>query len=422
MSMEERPRVLVVDTQPIDPPVGGGRIRLLGLYHALGLPTLYLGSYDWYDAPYRSHRLSPDLTEINIPLGRAHLNLGAEWTTFGGLPTVMDTAFPLMAPLSPELGQAARVAVRRSDIVVVSHPWAFPLVREALAPAQLLVYDAHNVEGLLRAQLLDDGGFGTELVKHVLTTEYELAHRADLLVACSRGDCQLFGELYGVPEKKTCEVPNGVFARQIVPPTPAAKRDAKEHLRHASSSAIFLGSAYEPNIEAVEFICARLAPVLPAITFLLCGGVTEAVPLARWRSRRPLNVRFVGPVSEEKKLQCLWAADMAINPMFAGSGTNIKMFDYLAAGLPVVTTAVGARGIDTGAEQILITAEADAFAGALRQLAEDPDHARALAAQGRQLVEQRYAWENISPNLGALLRQALAEKRAAWLGSGRTAA
>ena len=35
-----------------------------------------------------------------------------------------------------------------------------------------------------------------------------------------------------------------------------------------------------------------------------------------------------------------------INPMISGSGTNIKMFDFMAAGLPIITTDIGARGIE----------------------------------------------------------------------------
>ena len=63
-------RVVVLDMQPIDPPIGGGRLRLLGLYHALGinLPTTYIGSFDWPVTSARKHKLSPNLEEIDIPL------------------------------------------------------------------------------------------------------------------------------------------------------------------------------------------------------------------------------------------------------------------------------------------------------------------------------------------------------------------
>ena len=53
-------KVTVLDMQPIDPAVGGGRLRLLGLYHASAthLPTTYVGTYDWPGPGYRDHQLT----------------------------------------------------------------------------------------------------------------------------------------------------------------------------------------------------------------------------------------------------------------------------------------------------------------------------------------------------------------------------
>src|SRR5262245_10872283 len=63
-------RVTVLDMQPIEPAVGGGRRRLLGLYHNLGAdtPTTYVGTYDWPGPGARDHQLTPTLREIDVPL------------------------------------------------------------------------------------------------------------------------------------------------------------------------------------------------------------------------------------------------------------------------------------------------------------------------------------------------------------------
>src|SRR5439155_916404 len=58
----------------------------------------------------------------------------------------------------------------------------------------------------------------------------------------------------------------------------------------------------------------------------------------------PLNVRMVGEV--ERVDGCLGAADMAIVPLTRGSGTRIKILDAWAAGLPVLSTSIGASGLD----------------------------------------------------------------------------
>ena len=98
----------------------------------------------------------------------------------------------------------------------------------------------------------------------------------------------------------------------------------------------------------------------------------------------------------------LAAADVAVNPMFSGSGTNIKMFDFMAAGLPVISTPTGARGINLSESALHICAARE-FAGALRHVLGDVDYARRLGTAARRLVGESYAWERLSPRLGRLL-------------------
>jgi len=96
--------VTVLDMQPIEPAVGGGRLRLLGLYHNLGrsLPTTYVGTYDWPGEAYRRHRLSETLEEIDVPLSAAHFAAAAEWKERAGGKTIIDLA-DMGPPLAGEL-------------------------------------------------------------------------------------------------------------------------------------------------------------------------------------------------------------------------------------------------------------------------------------------------------------------------------
>ena len=406
-------RVAVLDMQPIDPPVGGGRIRLLGLYHALGrdLPTTYVGSYDWPGPPARRHRLSPTLEEIDVPLTAEHFQVAEQWRAFAGERPVVDVAFPLMARHSQDFEEKARAAAREADIVVFSHPWIFPSVRDVLDDErQLIVYDAQNFEGLLRAELLDDGGFGTEVVKHVVLTERELAHRADLVLTCSHEDARLFAEVYGVEEQKLRTVPNGVFVNVLRPPTIDEKRSARTALGLERRCAIFLGSRYAPNVAAIEFIRSRLARSLPDVSFLVCGGVAEAF-LHDQRGVVPSNLHLYPSLTEEEKLQLLWGADVAINPVFNGSGTNIKMFEFMAVGLPIVSTTVGARGISSDGDVPIVVADASAFSAALERLVHDEPSARQLGSDARRFVERHFSWERVSPQLGHTLVEAHQAKR-----------
>src|SRR5687768_8903413 len=66
--------------------------------------------------------------------------------------------------------------------IFFSHPWIYPLVKDVLRRrAQLVVYESHNVEGLLRMRLLGDNPFGSRIAAHAAAIERELCHAADLV-------------------------------------------------------------------------------------------------------------------------------------------------------------------------------------------------------------------------------------------------
>jgi glycosyltransferase involved in cell wall biosynthesis len=397
-------KVTVLDMQPIEPAVGGGRLRLLGLYHNLGemVETTYVGSYDWPGPRYRDHYLTPTLREIDVPLSDRHFSAADDWRRLAGGKTVIDTSFPMLAHHSPEYVHAAKAAGSDADVVVCSHPWVYPVVRDVLdRPGQLLVYDAQNVESVLRYRLLGDSETGLRIVRHATAVERELCRRADLVLTCSHEDRDLFHRLYDIPFGKCLVMPNGTFVGE--PLSDPARRDKKRLLGLADRPlALFLGSLYPPNEEAAAFISMELAPALPDVTFAICGGVGAAVDRASLARRGIANVHVTGVVDDGARRDYLAAADVAINPMFTGSGTNIKMFDFMAAGLPVISTPTGARGIALF-DSALHICPAREFAGALRQMLTDDEYARRLGRAARRLVCESYSWERLSPRLGRLL-------------------
>lgn len=396
--------VAVLDMQPIDPPVGGGRLRLLGLYHGLGprLFARYVGSYDWPGPGFRQQLLSDRLEEMLVPLSAAHFAAAKAKARAIGRGVVIDTTFHELAHLSPDYVSAVRAVVAAANIVVMSHPWAYPLVRDLIdVKRQLLVYDAQNMEGLLRAELLDDGNHGTAVVRGVVAVESELCQAADLVLACSYEDRDAFARIYEVPCAKLRVVGNGTFTKTIIPSRLEAKATARVALGIGLAPvAFFLGSHYAPNVEASRFIAQALAPVLPEVLFVIAGGVGDALAT----ETHPANLRITGRLSEFEKHNWLGAADVAINPMFNGSGTNIKMLEFMASGLCIVTTPVGARGIDTEA-QCFVVAEAQDFADALAKVLSNPERALELGRIARREAERGYSWERLSCNVGQLLKR-----------------
>ena len=403
-------KVTVIDMQPITPAVGGGRQRLLGLYHALGpdIECTYVGSYDWPGESYRDQQLTPGLREIVVPLSPEHHAAATELSRQLDGRTVIDAAFADQVHLSPDYLRVTSEHIVGADVVVFSHPWCFAPLIDALRPEQLIVYDSQNVEALLRTSLLDDLHAAAPLLGRVAELEYELCRQANLILACSNEDVGIFEQVFNADPAKLRIVPNGAFVErfQDIGQVERMALRKKLGLPVGRALAIFLGSMYGPNTDAARFIAQNMAPACPGMLFVIAGGVGDAlagIPLTD-------NLLVTGRVDDGRRDDLLLAADLALNPMAAGSGTNIKMFDYMAAGLPVLTTEIGARGICTArsAPEGIFVEPLAAFPTRCLPLATatlvDPAYGLAV----RALVRKRYSWGRISGELGSLLRRASA--------------
>jgi len=83
--------------------------------------------------------------------------------------------------------------------------------------------------------------------------------------------------------------------------------------------------------------------------------------------------------------------DFALNPMLSGSGTNLKMFDYMSAGIPVITTEFGTRGIDD--KEVFDIASVEEMPDVINNF--DLATYDEKTKQAREVVEQVFDWKNI---------------------------
>ena len=101
------------------------------------------------------------------------------------------------------------------------------------------------------------------------------------------------------------------------------------------------------------------------------------------------DVPEIGPYLERASLLAV--------PLDSGGGTRLKILEAFAAGLPVVSTAVGAEGIDARHDEHLLLAERDRFAAMLLEAFADPARTTRLATAARALARAQYDW----PMVGA---------------------
>jgi glycosyltransferase involved in cell wall biosynthesis/GT2 family glycosyltransferase len=405
-------RVTVLDIEPIEPLLGGSRLRLKGLYHALGpeIRVTYVGAYHWPGPKFRRFRHGPNFDEMTIPFSDRHFAAVSVLQSHVGAYSIIDASFPHFGALSLDYCVHARAAVREADVVIFSHPWAFAVAGAAVRrDRQLVVYDAHNVESAIKGRLLGNSDAARKIAAGVERVERQLCEAADLVLACSHADAATFARLYDVPFIKLRVSPNGVFLHDASPATAFERWRAKLTLGIGRRPvAVFIGGDYPPNIEAVEFIWEHVAPACPGVTFALLGDAGATLRERRRGSPMPRNLRVAGRVSEPLKQRWLKAADIGINPMFGGSGTNVKMFDYMAAGLPIVTTPFGARGIEVA--HLPLAQDAAAFAAQINALAADGAQRQKSGRRNRTVVERAFDWANISAELGAILIQRVKDK------------
>ncbi|CAN5702457.1 hypothetical protein BH24ACT4_BH24ACT4_08250 [soil metagenome] len=138
--------------------------------------------------------------------------------------------------------------------------------------------------------------------------------------------------------------------------------------------------------------------------FLLGGRHGEAFA----HEVTPANVVLAGLISDRERDTLLGTAHLALNPMAHGSGTNLKVLEYLAAGIPVVSTEFGIRGLDLTPGRHLQVGAVDQLGGAIRSVLADPDAAHTRARAGRDQVEAAYDWPRLGDRLAAVVAEIVA--------------
>ena len=193
-------------------------------------------------------------------------------------------------------------------------------------------------------------------------------------------------------------IPNGV---DITHYRPDFTTEAPAHL-------IYIGSMdWYPNEDAVAFfadeVLPRIQEKVPDVTFSIVGGNPSA-RVQKLAERDGIIV--TGRVPEIKPYFA--KATVFVVPLRIGSGTRLKILEALAMGKAIVSTTVGAEGLDLkdGAE-IFIADEPTAFADAVTRLLTDAQLRRRIGENGRSRVEQDYDWRSIGEKLHALYTKIL---------------
>jgi len=393
-----KPRsILVPLTFPVWPPRSGGQIRIYHLYRRIAqyVPVTLLTLAGSGEAEL-DIELAPGLREWRIPKSSSHQAAEQRLEADLGGVSVGDLFAIEHMHDTPAYIKALRQCCDEAELVIASHPYLYHAIREVYRGP--VFYEAHNVEADLKRDMLRDVPGSGPWLQKVHEVEAACCHSAIGICACSEEDAQRLASVYAVEPADISVVPNGVSLRDVPRVEPVLRRGiARRRSAQARPAALFLASWHGPNIEALEWLLGELAPQCPAIDFWVVGSVC-LYWAERGTAAAPRNVVFFGVLDGDDKNAVLSSAQIAVNPVITGSGSNLKVFEYVAAGLPVLTTPFGFRG--HAAQSSVVVAERDEFCTALRDLAdralgEDP----APAAQ----VPDVGSWDVIADTYMAVL-------------------
>jgi glycosyltransferase involved in cell wall biosynthesis len=166
---------------------------------------------------------------------------------------------------------------------------------------------------------------------------------------------------------------------------------------------------WEPNIDAVEYFCREIWPVVLSAHADARFQIVGRNPHPRVRRLASASVEVTGTVPSVSDY--LRSATVVIVPLRIGGGTRLKIFEAMAMAKAMVSTSIGAEGLDvTHGRDLLIADDAASFAAAILQLLRDPE-LRRRCEQNAAALAARFDWSQIARRFAEALREAATDFR-----------
>ncbi len=401
--------ITVVDSDVAYPVSSGKRLRTLNLL----LPLVkrhhitYIGRGAGGEADVRASEflaglgLHPIMVDDPLP---ARNNLGF----YARLAANMVQPYPysIQSHITQRMGQAVarHAATTPIDVLQLENEAYLYTARGLDVP---IVIQAHNIEANLwkRHYEIEKSPLKRAYIKEqwrkFLRFEGDAYRRADRVVCCSEADAALAARSYG--PVATSIVDNGVDVDRFAAVAP--DRNANKIL--------FLGALdWRPNLDAVALLLGEIFPLLraqvPSAELLVVGRHPPEQLRKKIAAREGVTLHADVPDVIPYLSQC---ALMTV-PLRIGGGSRLKILEALAAGLPVVSTTIGAEGLELqdGVHLRLADGPAD-HALALAAALKDPAGSFARAAQGRTRVAARYGWPMLADRLETVWQSVASEHR-----------
>lgn len=396
----DRPRVLVLDEEVPWPADTGKRIRTVNLLGALAssfeieMLVHANGATDEACTELTRRGIAVHVAPSRIPEKRGPgFLVRLAGNLVGRLP------YSVASHTRPGYRRTLRRLLRERDYALVHCEWT-PYAVYARELDRPWVVAAHNVESQIWSRMADQERswprrrFIRMQAARMHRFERSVFEAARWATAVSEPDAETVREL-GC--RRVRVVPNGVD-------TAAYDGDPANGEAHAL---VFIGSMdWRPNQDAVRWYVEAIQPALGRDDAFKLQVVGRNPP--EWLSRlcADAGVELTGTVPDVRPF--VERGAIVVVPLRIGGGSRLKILEAFAMRRPVVSTRVGAEGLDVEDGRHLVLADdPESFADAVRRLAGSPETRRKLVDAGRKLVEERYDWRVIARRQAELWREAM---------------
>ena len=323
--------------------------------------------------------------------------------------TFLPSSYQGSYAASRQLGEAvARLTSEgQFDVVQLESSELCRLVAPIRRSTAVVVVDEHNIEYELRHRIAQAQRSKLKALNNRLeASKFEREERrcwagVDGCVLVSERDRAVVAR--AAPRLATAVVANGADLEAFAPEGPPPG---------APPTLTFVGRLdYRPNADGVLWFAGEILPIIRRshrVDFTIVGGGAPA----EVRALAAHGVELTGRVPDARPYVA--RAAVVPVPLRMGGGTRIKILEALAMARPVVSTTIGAEGLDVvHGEHLLIADDPAGFASAIVRLLADPDAAEAMGRRGRALVERRYDWAASALRLEQFYESLVAGRRPA---------
>jgi polysaccharide biosynthesis protein PslH len=293
------------------------------------------------------------------------------------------------------------------DIIYYESLEAFGIIRRFIKSKNIIkIYDAHNCDSELWSQqaLINSGDVKfKKYASKALSLENSLYKHIDAFFCCSDVD---FKKIMKLNENKLVGVviPNGVDLVH----RPYDQNPDKSKILNL----IFCGSLnYFPNQQGLLWFYDEVFPlvkeVIPNINLTVVGNTTSMVGYQELINDSSVN--FIGKV--KSVVPYYLQSSVAIIPLLSGSGTRLKILEAMSMGNPIVSTSIGAAGINlNNGEHLLIADTPQDFARQILSLQTDEKMFHTIRQNSLKIVEYMYDWNKIGIKMNSYIKNLLIKR------------